>query len=259
VRLKGKVAVVTGAGSGMGLATVRRFVAEGASVVCADVSGAQEGVAADLGDQAVAVQADVSDADAVRGMIAAAVDHFGRLDVLVNNAGFGGGMALLHEQPVENWDRVHAVNLRGVFLGMKYAVPALRAAGGGAIVNVASATALVGWKRHSVYGAAKAGVVQLTRSGALDYAGDGIRVNAVAPGTIWTGLVAAAKDHPEPPPGFPRVPGIPMDRWGTAEEIANAVTFLASDEASYVTGVVLPVDGGYAVGYSGMGAEIPGE
>jgi len=122
-------------------------------------------------------------------------------------------------------------------------------------VNISSASGLVGWKGHSIYGAAKAGVNQLTKTGALDYAPHNIRVNAILPGTIWTGLVEQSKQHPEPPPGIFKLPGIPMDRWGLASEISNAALFLASDEASYITGVLLPVDGGYCIGFSGMGAE----
>jgi len=127
--------------------------------------------------------------------------------------------------------------------------------GGGAIVNITSASAVIGWKHHSVYGAAKAGVNQLTKVAALDYARHNIRVNAVAPGTTWTGLVKKSAEFPEPPPGTAVLPGIPMKRWGLARDIAAAALFLASDEAAYITGVVLPVDGGYSIGFSGMGAE----
>ena len=191
-------------------------------------------------------------------MIATAEDKFGRLDILVNNAGFGGGMAPLHEQPTEKWDRVHSVNIRGVFFGMKYGIISMLKTGGGAIVNVSSASGFIGRKHHSIYGAAKAGVNQLTRAAALDYARSNIRVNAVLPGTVWTGLVPLSKQFTAPPPGVARPAGIPMDRWGLAREIAAAVLFLASDEASYITGVLLPVDGGYCIGFSGMGAENTG-
>jgi NAD(P)-dependent dehydrogenase (short-subunit alcohol dehydrogenase family) len=130
--------------------------------------------------------------------------------------------------------------------------------GGGAIVNTTSASGVVGWKHHGIYGAAKAAVNQLTKAAALDYADSSIRVNAIAPGTIWTGLVPASKENPVPPPGARRLPGIPLDRWGLASEIAAAALFLASDEASYITGTILPVDGGYCIGFSGMGAEHSG-
>jgi NAD(P)-dependent dehydrogenase (short-subunit alcohol dehydrogenase family) len=259
VRLKDKVAVVTGAGSGIGRATAEAFAAEGARVVCASVSDRATEVARRIGDAAVGVRADVADEDDVIRMIATAEQEFGRLDVLVNNAGFGGGRKPLHEQTVETWDRVHGVNLRGVFFCMKHGVLAMRRGGaGGSIVNVTSASAVIGFLHHSVYGAAKAGVNQLTRAAALDYADDGIRVNAVAPGSVWTGLVPMSGEHPVPPAGADRPAGVPMDRWGLSGEVAAAVLFLASDEASFVTGTVLPVDGGYAIGFSGMGARNTG-
>jgi NAD(P)-dependent dehydrogenase (short-subunit alcohol dehydrogenase family) len=257
-RLQDKVAVITGAGSGMGKSMAEMFSAEGASVVCADISGQQDAVAAAIGDKAVAVRCDVADEADVQRMIATAEERFGRLDILVNNAGFGGGMMPLHEQTSENWDRVHSVNIRGVFLGMKYGVISMLKSGGGAIVNISSASGVVGWKHHSIYGAAKAGVNHLTKAAALDYASNNIRVNAVAPGTHWTGLVPQSAEFPEPPPGIFTVPGIPMNRWGLPGDIAAAALFLASDEANYITGVVLPVDGGFSIGFSGMGAETHG-
>jgi NAD(P)-dependent dehydrogenase (short-subunit alcohol dehydrogenase family) len=257
-RLARKIAVITGAGSGMGKAMAEMFTAEGAKVVCADVSGKQDDVAAAIGEAAVPLHVDVAKEDDVRNMIAFTEKEFGRIDILCNNAGFGGGMAPLHEQTAENWDRVHSVNIRGVFFGMKYGITSMLKTGGGAIVNTTSASGVVGWKHHSIYGAAKAGVNQLTKAAALDYAKNNIRINAVAPGTIWTGLVEASKQYAEPPPGYFRLPGIPMDRWGKAREVAAAALFLASDEASYITGHILPVDGGYCIGFSGMGAETGG-
>lgn len=257
-RLQDKVCVITGAGSGMGRAMARLFHAEGARLVLADISGAQDEVAAGLGGDVVAVHCDVSDEAQIKALMATAEERFGRLDVLCNNAGFGGGMAPLHEQSVELWDKVHATNIRGVFLGMKYGIASMLKTGGGAIVNTSSASAVVGWKHHGVYSSAKAGVHQLTKVAALDYSDRNIRVNAVAPGTMWTGLVQASKAHDAPPEGFPTLAGIPMGRWGRAEDIAHAALFLASEEANYITGVVLPVDGGYSIGFSGMGAERPG-
>jgi len=255
MRLANKIAVITGAGSGMGRATALRFAEEGAKVVCADISGAQDELAEQIGANAIAVHANVADEAQVEAMIAAAVAKWGRLDILVNNAGFGGGMAPLHEQTTEHWDRIHAVNIRGVFLGMKHGIIAMMKTGGGAIVNIGSASGVVGWKHHSVYGAAKAGVHQLVRTAALDYADANIRVNGIAPGTFWTGLVEASKTQAAPPEDGFRLAGIPLDRWGLPQDIANAALFLASDEAAYITGVVLPVDGGYCIGFSGMGAE----
>jgi NAD(P)-dependent dehydrogenase (short-subunit alcohol dehydrogenase family) len=258
MRLEKKVAVITGAGSGMGRAMAKLFAAEGAKVICADISGQQDEVAAAIGAAAVPIQTDVANESDIQRMIAAAEERFGRLDILVNNAGFGGPMAPLHEQGVDVWDRVHSVNLRGVFFGMKHGIGSMLKTGGGAIVNISSASGLVGWKHHGLYGAAKAGVNQLTKAAALDYAGKNIRVNAVLPGTMWTGLVKQSQQFPEPPPGTRRLAGIPMDRWGRAIDIAYAALYLASDEASYVTGVLLPVDGGYCIGFSGMGAENTG-
>ena len=258
MRLEKKVAVITGAGSGMGRAMATLFAAEGAKVICADISGKQNEVAESIGDAAAAIQTDVANENDVQRMIAAAEERFGRLDILVNNAGFGGPMAPLHEQGVDVWDRVHSVNIRGVFFGMKYGIASMLKTGGGAIVNISSASGFVGWKGHAVYGAAKAGVNQLTKTAALDYAGKNIPVNAVLPGTMWTGLVKQSQQFPEPPPGTRRLPGIPLDRWGRAIDIAYAALYLASDEASYVTGVLLPVDGGYCIGFSGMGAENTG-
>jgi NAD(P)-dependent dehydrogenase (short-subunit alcohol dehydrogenase family) len=258
MRIENKIAVITGAGSGMGRAMAQMFAAEGAKLVCADISGEQDEVAAALGDVAVGVHADVAKEADVQNMIAIAERKFGRIDILCNNAGFSGGTAPLHEQTTDSWDRVHSVNLRGVFFGMKYGTISMMKTGGGAIVNITSAAGIVGWKHHSIYGAAKAGVNQMTKAAALDYADNNIRVNAIAPGTTWTGLVPASRENPVPPPGVRRLPGIPIDRWGLASEIAAAALFLASDEASYITGVILPVDGGYSIGFSGMGAEHSG-
>jgi NAD(P)-dependent dehydrogenase (short-subunit alcohol dehydrogenase family) len=258
MRLKGKVAVITGAGSGMGKAMAQLFCAEGARVVCADISGKQDAVARDIGAAAVPVHVDVANEEQVQGMISTAEKSFGRLDILVNNAGFGGTMGPLHEQTAERWERVHSVNLKGVFFGMKYGITSMLKTGGGAIVNISSASGLVGWKHHSIYGAQKAGVNQLTKGAALDYASHNIRVNAILPGTMWTGLVKASEQFPEPPADARMLPGIPLNRWGRAMDIAYAALFLASDEAAYVTGVLLPVDGGYCIGFSGMGAENTG-
>lgn len=257
-RLANKVAVITGAGSGVGRATAERFAREGAKVVCADIGGNEEPVAAGIGAAALAVRTDLAREDHIRAMIEAAENRFGKLDILVNNAGYGGGMKPLHEQTGAHWDWVHSVNIRAVFLGMKYGIAAMLRGGGGAVVNVGSASGFIGRKHHSVYGAAKSGVNQLTKAAALDYARHNIRVNAVLPGTVWTGLVPQSKEHPEPPPGASRPAGIPVDRWGRAHEIANAILFMASDEAAYITGALLPVDGGTCIGFSGMGAENPG-
>jgi len=268
MRLEGKIAVITGGGSGMGKAMALRFTEEGAKVVLADISGKQEEVAAYLNEAAkavgvneqiaVPVHANVSVEDDVKNMIATAENTFGRLDILCNNAGFGGPMAALADQDLETWNRVHDTNIKGAFLGMKYGILSMLKTGGGSIVNTTSASGVVGWKHHSVYGAAKAGVNQLTKSAALDYSDQNIRINAIAPGTMWTGLVEASQTYAEPPADYPTLAGIPLGRWGLAKDIANAALYLASDEAAYVTGVILPVDGGYCIGFSGMGMERPG-
>jgi NAD(P)-dependent dehydrogenase (short-subunit alcohol dehydrogenase family) len=249
-RLQGKVAVITGAGSGMGRSAALLFAAEGAMVVCADRSGQEKEVADEIGPAAVAVNTDVSVEADVQRMVATAETEFGRLDVLFNNAGFGGPRMPLHEQTLENWELVHDTNLKGVFLGMKYGIASMLNTGGGSVISTASAVGLVGFRNHSIYGAAKAGVIQLTKAAALDYAESNIRVNAICPGLVWTNLVGAAREAGSmgdgPPKGsYPTAAPVPMKRWGLAAEIANAALFLASDESSFITGVALPVDGGF--------------
>jgi NAD(P)-dependent dehydrogenase (short-subunit alcohol dehydrogenase family) len=234
-KLTGKVAVVTGAGSGMGRASALLFAAEGARVVCVDVSGHEKAAAAEIGQDAMAVHADVSQADDVKGMFAAAV--------VFNNAGIDSPHHPLDQTDDDLFDRLVAVNLRGVFFGIKYAVPALRAAGGGSIISTSSAMGLVGRKGLAAYGATKGGVVALTKSAALDLAADNIRVNCICPGMIYTGLAGAPADNSTLPPD--RTMPVPMARYGSPREIATAAVFLASDDSSYMTGVALPVDGGY--------------
>jgi NAD(P)-dependent dehydrogenase (short-subunit alcohol dehydrogenase family) len=246
MRVAGKVAVVTGAGSGMGRAMAEMFALEGAKVVCADISGAEEDVARAIGSAAVAASVDVTKAAQVRDMIALAEERFGKLDILCNNAGITGPMdAPLHEQDEDVFDLLVDVNLRSVYLGMRYGIMAMLRSGGGSIINTSSASGLVGWKGLSIYSASKAAVVQLTKSASLDYAERGIRINALCPGTTWTGMVPWAQGARIPPAGTQALPNVPMNRWGLDTEIASAALFLASDEASYVTGAAIPVDGGY--------------
>jgi NAD(P)-dependent dehydrogenase (short-subunit alcohol dehydrogenase family) len=218
------------------------FAAEGAQVVCADVSGREDEVAAAIGDAALAVHVDVSVSDDVERMVDTARRGFGRLDVLFNNAGFGGPHQPLTETDEATFDNLVAVNLKGVFLGMKHAIPVMVEGGGGSIVNTASAAGLVGWKGLAAYSGAKGGVVQMTKSAALDVAETGVRVNAICPGMTWTGLAGA--DAGSTPPEGSRPPQ-PMARWGMPHELAAAALFLASDESSFVTGAAIPVDGGY--------------
>ena len=242
-KLEGRVAVVTGAGSGMGRASALLFAEEGAKVVCADVSGQEEATAKEIGQNAIAVHADVSRPEDVRNMISAAVTTFGRLDVLFNNAGLSGPHVLLEDTGDDVLERLYSVNLRGVLLGMKYAIPALRASGGGSIISTASAMGLVGRGEQAAYGATKGGVVALTKNAAVDHGHENIRVNCICPGMIYTGMAGAPADNVDAVPDR-RIP-VPMRRYGSPREIATAALFLACDDSSYITGVALPVDGGY--------------
>ena len=244
MRLSGKVAIITGAGSGIGAATARRFVLEGARVVVVDITGVEEKIAGELGEHAVAVHADVANSSDVRSMIDAATSRFDRLDILVNNAGIEGEQAPTAECTEENFDRVVAVNLRGVFLGMKYGIPAMIASGGGSIINTASVAGLVGFAGIPAYCASKGGVIQLSKTAALEYAGQKIRVNAVCPGVIWTPMVERLTGGTEE--GRAAIVALePVGRMGSAEEIADLILYLASDESAFVTGAAIPIDGGF--------------
>ena len=246
-RFEGKVAVITAGGSGIGAATARRFTQEGALVVIADLSGKRaeevtKGIVAN-GGNAVCLKMDAADPDGVQAAIRLALDTYGRLDVMFNNAG-AAEVASLEDTTIESWNRVIAVTLTSTFLGMKYCLPIMRTQGKGAIINTASVSGTAGDYGLSSYNAAKAGVINLTRSAAIENAQYNIRVNCVCPGAINTR--AAQILGPGREDEFRRLQAAvhPLGRMGEPEEIATTVLFLASDEASFITGEAIVVDGG---------------
>jgi NAD(P)-dependent dehydrogenase (short-subunit alcohol dehydrogenase family) len=240
-----KVVMVTGAGSGIGAAMARRFAEEGAKVVVGDLNeDAARKVADEIekaGGTAAAVRQDVSDPQAIEKSVEFALEKFGRLDVAVNNAGISGDLKPTADYSLDAWDKVIAVNLSSVFYGMKYQIPAMLRSGGGSIVNIASILGSVGSANSAGYNAAKHGVVGLTKTAALEYSKDGVRVNAIGPGYIETPLLNALDS--EVHDGL--VDLHPIGRLGKPEEVAELALFLASDRASFVNGSYHLVDGGY--------------
>ena len=253
MRLDGKVAIITGAAAGVenelmgfGGAAARKFAQEGASVVLTDIKEAQgEATAAQIrenGGEAVFLPQDVTDESRWQEVIRAAVERYGRLDVLVNNAGTGARYTV-EETTIEAWDGQMDVHAKGVFLGVKHAIPELRRAGGGSIINVSSIYGLVGSPTSTAYHAAKGAIRLFTKSAAVQYAAEGIRVNSVHPGYCWTPLTDD---------GYSNEVGrrdwclarIPLGRLGNADDIANGILYLASDESAFVTGAELVIDGG---------------
>jgi len=245
-RLKDKVCLITGGGSGIGRATCELFAREGAKVVVADkLLSAARVVAALIGEAAIAIEVDVAQSASVRSMIDATIRDLGRLDVLINNAGYGIPGSVV-ETSEDDWDKLMAVNVNGVFFGCKYAIPVMKQQGGGVIVNTASIVANVGIRNRAAYCASKGAVAALTRAMALDHVNDKIRVNCVAPGTIDSPYFEDIIRKSERPQELRRELEArqAMNRLGRPEEIANAFLFLASDESSYSTGSMLIVDGG---------------
>jgi NAD(P)-dependent dehydrogenase (short-subunit alcohol dehydrogenase family) len=245
--LSGRVALVTGASSGIGRAVALAYAREAAKVLVSDINvdGGQETVRLIEagGGEAFFARADVSNPADCEALAQAALEHFGRLDFACNNAGIGGEANLVADYPVEGWQKVIAINLSGAFYCMKYEIPAMLKSGGGSIVNMASILGQVGFAGSAAYVSAKHGLVGLTKSAALEYAAEGIRVNVVGPAFIRTPLIAALEDAPQTNAAL--VARHPIGRLGEPEEVAELVIWLSSDRASFVTGAFYAVDGGY--------------
>ena len=245
--MQDKVALVTGASSGIGRATALVFAREGAKVVVADLNvvGGQETVqlVKAAGGEAVFVETDVAQAASVEAMVQTAVDTYGRLDCAHNNAGVEGVLSRTAEQTEQDWEPVIRINLKGVWLCMKYELPHMVQQGSGAIVNTASGAGLIGVKRMAAYVASKHGVIGLTKTAALEYAKSGVRVNAVCPGVIQTAMVERVSGR-RPDVLEKMIAAEPIGRSGQPEEIAESVVWLCSDAASFVTGHAMAVDGG---------------
>jgi NAD(P)-dependent dehydrogenase (short-subunit alcohol dehydrogenase family) len=246
MKLEGKVALVTGAGSGIGQAIAVLFAREGADIAVNDIDPRSAAVTAArvvrLGRRAIPIQADVADAGEVGQLVSRTIDELGGVHVLVNNAGIPHHGPMIEDQTVEHWDRVVSVTLRGTYLCSRRVGQWMRSHGGGRIVNISSVSGLIGASHLSSYGAATAGVINLTRSLAADWGKYSINVNAIAPGVIDTPLTRSTIASWSTPEEINQ--RIPLGRMGTADEVAQAALFLVSTESSYITGVTLPVDGG---------------
>jgi NAD(P)-dependent dehydrogenase (short-subunit alcohol dehydrogenase family) len=263
-QLEGKVAVITGAASGMGAASARLFAREGAHVVLADLNAAGGEAAAqgasEAGARCVFQRTDVASEADIQALVARALSEFGRLDVMFNNAGIAGAIGPLDGISVEDWDRTQAVCLRGVFLGIKHAVAPMRAQGGGAIVSTASIAGIDGYPNLHAYCAAKAGVVNLTRSASIEFAADMIRINCIAPGGVSTPILglSGGRGYDKAATDAMLEKTQPLPVAGQPEDIAQAALFLASDASRFVTGHCLVVDGGATAGAI-AGAPRPGQ
>jgi 3-oxoacyl-[acyl-carrier protein] reductase len=250
MKLANKVALITGAGSGMGKSAALIFAVEGAKVAAVDVAEAQvkETVAeiAKRGGDAIAIRADVSKSEDVKRMIDDTVARFGGLNIMYNNAGIEGESNFMSNMTEDQFDRVIAINLRGVFLGMKYALPHLINAGGGSIINQASIAGMIAVRGGAAYSASKAGVIALTRVAALEYGRYNIRVNAICPGAIETPMAQRIRQgQPPNPKAIQRISV--LGRMAEPEEIAKVALFLASDDSSFATGAPFVIDGGWTV------------
>ena len=239
--LKGKVAIVTGGCSGIGLATAKKIISEGAFVAIVDKKEEINQIVSDLGDHVIGIQCDVSKEEEVKRCVQSVVEHYGHIDYLVANAGIGGGANKPHEVSLEEWNQVVAINQTGIFLMNKYVIAEMLKNGNGSIVNTSSMYGLVGSTTSFAYSATKGAINQMTRSLALTYARDHIRVNAIAPGYVDTPILAQV------PQNIKDVMAnqLPIGRLGEANEIANLICYLLSDEASFITGAIVPIDGGY--------------
>jgi len=252
-KLNDKVAIITGSGVGIGRATAILFAKEGAKVVVNNCETVEDGEhvvslikAAD--GEAIYVQADVSKAADVQRMVRTTVDKYGKLDILVNNAGIWEEYTLLAELPEEVWDRTMDVNVKGTFLGMKYAIPEMLKRGGGVIVNLASTSCFIAERRFVDYQASKSAIIMLNRAAALEYAPKNIRINVIAPGVIRTRMVyRAAQKAGQSLEEYSKQWSIPIGRLAEPEEIAKVALFLASDDASYMIGSIVLVDGGITI------------
>ncbi|PEL13248.1 SDR family NAD(P)-dependent oxidoreductase [Bacillus sp. AFS017336] len=246
MRLKEKIAIITGGGSGIGRATAIRFAKEGAKIVIADLNdktGEEAlGLIKELGAEAIFVKTNVADSKSIQNLINKTVNHFGGIDILFNNAGIGNSELRSVDLDEAEWNSVIDTNLKSVFLGIKYAIPELIKSGNGVIINTASLLGLKGKKFVSAYNASKGGVILLTQNAALEYGKYNIRVNAIAPGIIDTNIIERWKNDERKWPIMSRANA--LGRIGSPDEVASVALFLASEEASFVTGTTLSVDGG---------------